>query len=69
VTASILAWQRVVRHNPDWREASFAFLGRHRWPIGILIVVYKLQDEYFTHVANVDRSDFFQQLLDRLSGG
>jgi hypothetical protein len=69
VTASILAWQRVVRHNPDWRETSFAFLRRHRWPIGILIVVYKLQDEYFTHVANVDRSDFFQQLLDRLSGG
>ncbi|HEV7200061.1 MAG TPA: hypothetical protein VGO32_04575 [Candidatus Limnocylindria bacterium] len=69
VTATILAWQRVVRHNPDWREASFAFLRRHRWPIGILIVVYKLQDEYFTHVANVDRSDFLQQLLERLSGG
>jgi hypothetical protein len=69
VTATILAWQRDVRHNPDWREASFDFLRRHRWIIGILIVVYKLQDEYFTHVANVDRSDFFQQLLERLSGG
>ncbi len=69
VTATILAWQRVVRHNPDWREAAFAVLRRYRWPIGILIVIYKLQDEYFTHVANVDRSDFFQQLLERLSGG
>ncbi len=31
-------------------------------------MIYKLQDEYFTHVANVDRSDFLQQLLHRLSG-
>jgi hypothetical protein len=69
VTATILAWQRVVRHNPDWQAEAFAILRRHRWLIGILIVVYKLQDEYFTHVANVDRSDFFQQLLERLGGG
>jgi hypothetical protein len=69
VTATILAWQRVARHNPDWKGEAFAILRRHRWLIGILIVVYKLQDEYFTHVANLDRSDFFQQLLERLSGG
>ncbi len=69
VTATILAWQRVVRRQPDWQGAGFAVLRRYRWPIGILIVVYKLQDEYFTHVANIDRSEFFQQLLERLSGG
>jgi hypothetical protein len=69
VTATILAWQRVVRHNPEWREEAFAVLRRHRWLIGTLIVVYKLQDEYFTHVGNIDRSDFFRQLLERLSGG
>lgn len=69
VTASILAWQRVVRHRPDWQASTFAFLRRYRWPIGILIVVYKLQDEYFTHVANVDRSDFLQQLFEQLFGG
>ena len=68
VTASILAWQRAVRHVPDWQERGFAILHRHRWLIGTLIVIYKLQDEYFTHVANVDRSDFLQQLLQRLSG-
>ncbi len=63
VTASILAWERVIRRVPDWRERGFAFLRRYRWLIGTLIVVYKLQDEYFTHVANIDRSDFLRQLL------
>jgi len=69
VTASILAWQRAVRHDPDWKERGFAFLYRHRWLIGTLIVIYKLQDEYFTHVANVDRSDFLQHLIEQLTGG
>lgn len=63
VTVSILAWERVVRRLPDWQERGFAILHRHRWLIGTLIVIYKLQDEYFTHVANVDRSEFFQQLF------
>ena len=69
VTVSIMAWQRVVRHNPDWQGEAFAILRRHRWVIGTLIVIYKLQDEYFTHVGNIDRSDFFQQLFERLGGG
>ena len=63
VTASILAYERAIRHLPDWQERGFDVLGRHRWLIGTVIVVYKLQDEYFTHVATVDRSEFFQQLL------
>jgi hypothetical protein len=63
VTVTILAWQRVVRRAPDWFDRGFAVLHRYRWPIGILIVVYKLQDEYFTHVANVDRSEWLQQLF------
>jgi hypothetical protein len=63
VTASILAWQRAIRRLSDWQERGFAILYRYRWLIGILIVVYKLQDEYFTHVANIDRSEFIQQLL------
>ena len=69
VTATILAWQRVVRRRPDWHDAAFAVLHRYRWPIAILIVVYKLQDEYFTHVGNIDRSDFLQQFLEGLFGG
>jgi hypothetical protein len=63
VIASILAWERAVRHYPDWQERGFDFLSRHRWVIGTLIVLYKLQDEYVTHIANFDRSDFFNQLF------
>ena len=63
VTASILAWERSVRHYPDWQERGFRFLYRWRWIIGTLIVLYKLQDEFITHIANIDRSDFLRQLL------
>ena len=63
VTASILAWERVIRRRPDWKARGFAILHRYRWLIGTVIVIYKLQDEYFTHVANVDRSDLFERLL------
>jgi hypothetical protein len=69
VTASVLAWERVVRHLPDWQERGFALLARYKWLIGTLIVIYKLQDEYITHVGNIDRSELLQQLLERLSGG
>ena len=63
VTISILAWERVVRHQPDWQAAGFAVLYRHKWLIGTLIVVYKLVDEYITHVGNIDRSELIQKLL------
>ena len=63
VTVTILAFERVVRRAPDWRDRSFAVLSRYRWLLGGLIVIYKLQDEYFTHVANLDRSDFVRQLF------
>ena len=38
VTVTILAWERVVRHLPDWQERGFAVLSRHRWLIGTVIV-------------------------------
>jgi hypothetical protein len=63
VTVTILAWERTVRHAPDWQDRGFALLHRWRWPIGVVIVVYKLQDEWFTHVANIDRSDLIRQLF------
>lgn len=42
-----------------------AFFARHAVVIWVLVVAYKLQDEFITHVANVDRSE----LLGRLFGG
>jgi hypothetical protein len=68
VTVTILTFERVVRHAPDWQDRGFAVLARHKWLIGSVIVIYKLQDEFFTHVANIDRSDVLGQFLDRLSG-
>lgn len=69
VTVTLLAWQRAIRHRADWQARGFAVLHRYRWPIGILIVIYKLQDEWFTHVANIDRSEFVRQLIEQLTGG
>ena len=63
VTVTILAFERVIRHYPDWQERGFAILYRYRWLIGIVIVVYKLQNEWVTHVGNIDRTEFLQQLL------
>ena len=33
--------------------------------IWIFILLYKFQDEWFTHVANVDRSEFFKALFSK----
>jgi hypothetical protein len=63
VTVTILAWARVIERRPDWRDRGFAILHRHRWVIGALIVIYKLQDEYVTHVADFDRSEWFRGLF------
>lgn len=63
VVASILAYKRVVRRYPDWQEQAFLTLHRHRWLIGVLVVVYKLQDEYVTHVGNFDRTEFIQRIF------
>jgi hypothetical protein len=63
VTASILAYERVVRHRPDWRAQGFATLHRHRWLLGTLIVASKLVDEFITHVADIDRTELLQRIL------
>ena len=63
LTITILTFLRVVRKASDWNERGFAILFRFRWLIGSVIVVYKLIDEYITHVGNIDRSEFLQRLL------
>ena len=63
VTITILTFERVIRHAPDWPERGFGIVFRYRWLIGGVIVVYKLIDEYITHVGNIDRSEFLQRLL------
>ena len=63
VTITILTFERVVRKVPDWQVRGFGVLYRYRWLIGSVIVVYKLIDEYVTHVGNIDRTELLQQLL------
>ncbi|MCA9988259.1 MAG: hypothetical protein KDE59_29825 [Anaerolineales bacterium] len=40
-----------------------AIYRKYIWLIWAFILVYKFQDEYFTHVANFDRSDALKRLF------
>ena len=46
---------------PDVPRQVLAQEQRRR--IGGVVVVYKLVDEYITHVGNIDRSELLQRLL------
>lgn len=48
---------------------TYEFFLKHKWAFSILIIVYKMQDEYFTHVANLDRTDFFKTLIAKIFSG
>jgi hypothetical protein len=39
------------------------FYWRHRLAIWVVVVLYKLQDEWITHIANVDRSELLRGLF------
>ena len=45
------------------KDEAHAFYLRHRVAVWAIVVVYKLQDEWFLHVANVDRTDLVRGLL------
>lgn len=45
------------------REDAWTFMRRHMWLLGALVVLYKMQDEYITHVANVDRTELLRRLF------
>ncbi len=51
------------------RSEAPAFFARHQVAIGLLVVLYKLQDEYVTHIGNIDRTELVGDLLGRLTGG
>ena len=44
-------------------DRSFEIYHRHRVVIWAFILIYKFQDEYVTHVANVDRSETIKSLF------
>lgn len=45
------------------QDRAHEFFQRHVVALTLLIVVYKMQDEWITHVANVDRSELISRLL------
>lgn len=47
------------------KDEAHAVYARHRLAIWIFIVLYKLQDEWVTHIGNIDRSDWLRGLLER----
>jgi len=47
-------------------QTTYAFYQKHKWMIWIFVIIYKMQDEYITHIANLDRSDFIKNLLEKI---
>lgn len=45
------------------KERAPEFFRRHAPAIWTFVVLYKLQDEYVTHVGNIDRSDLIRGLF------
>jgi hypothetical protein len=42
---------------------AFAFYQKHKVIVWIIVIVYKMQDEWITHIANVDRTELIQRLF------
>lgn len=50
----------VLRFN---RTDPWGHISRHKWLYGVLVFVYKMQDEVSTHLINFDRSDWLRGLF------
>lgn len=46
--------------------AAFACFAKHKIAFVAGIFIYKMQDEYITHIAKFDRTDFFQDLFSKI---
>jgi hypothetical protein len=44
-------------------ERTAGWFVRHRTLIVVLVVLYKLQDEYVTHIGNIDRTELITNLF------
>ena len=51
----------TIRHFKKERVAEVYV--RHRTAIWVFVVAYKLQDEWVTHVGNIDRTDLVTSLF------
>lgn len=48
------------------KAKSYNFYLKYKWAIWIFVILYKMQDEYLTHMANIDRSDFIRKLFSEI---
>lgn len=44
-------------------QLTAAWFTRHRTLIVVLVVLYKMQDEYVTHIGNIDRTELITNLF------
>lgn len=63
IVVTIMAYKRVIKKLPKWQQSAYQTVIKHRWLIAIFVVVYKMQDEYITHVGNIDRSELLQNIF------
>jgi len=45
------------------KGSAYEFYLRHKIWIWLFIIIYKMQDEWITHIGNIDRSDILQSLF------
>ena len=55
-----LAYATILHFKGD---EAFAFFKRNMVWILAIVILYKLQDEYVTHVGNIDRSELISRIL------
>jgi hypothetical protein len=61
-----LVYAAIIFFQKSNEKLAYNFYLRHKWSIWIFVVLYKLQDEYLTHIANIDRSDFIKGIIDKI---
>jgi hypothetical protein len=45
------------------KAKAYDFYTKHKFAIWLFVFIYKMQDEWITHIANIDRSEFLQSLI------
>ena len=48
------------------KAQSYNFYLKYKWAIWIFVILYKMQDEYLTHIADIDRSEFIKGLFNKI---
>jgi len=61
-----LVYATIFFFNKASEPMAYEFYLKHKQAVWIFVIIYKIQDEYLTHIANVDRSDLIKNLVDKL---